>query len=544
MSTPRRTERSRASDPRGLLALEREAAELDASRALGVLRRRWPVVLLVPILFAALGYATSARSDKVYEASAFVVLRATVGDTQFSKITVETDDRVIQTETQVINGSAFVAAVETALGRPADYSAGQVFGTNMIRVTGKGPDGATAAATANAVATRYVAQRREAIVKNLTTAAAVLTARQNAVQGEIDKVNADIAQLFPPTTAVTAQQVASPVLATLQARQSSFLAEQSELRNQLGEIEIAVAVTSGGAEVATPAQVSTDPVAPRPMRSAVLFGMFGVLAGVAAAIALEQLTDVVGRADRFESQLPDVPVLAAVPALGAAHTGVVLLQSPHSGTAEAVRTLRTSLQFLAVDRPLRRIQVTSAAEDEGASVVAANLGVAFAGAGLRVVVLDADLRNPSLHSYFGVDGTRGFTSALVSRGDVGEFLQPVAMQGWLRVLTAGPRPTNPSELLASGGLSHLLAAIEERCDLVIIDSPPVLPYTDAAVIASSVDATVIVARPRESKLTSLRRALRTLRVVESNIAGVVLSELEAPSSGPTRSRRRAVEASA
>jgi non-specific protein-tyrosine kinase len=118
------------------------------------------------------------------------------------------------------------------------------------------------------------------------------------------------------------------------------------------------------------------------------------------------------------------------------------------------------------------------------------------------------------------------------------------MQGWLRVLTAGPRPTNPSELLASGGLSNLLAALEERCDLVIIDSPPVLPYTDAAVVASSVDATILVARPRASKLTSLRRALRTLRVVESNVAGVVLSELEAPVPATSGPRRGAVGATA
>jgi succinoglycan biosynthesis transport protein ExoP len=549
VSTSRRTERAGANETRSLLALEREAAELDASRALGVLRRRWPVVLIVPIVFALLGYVMAAQRDEVYESSAYVVVRSTVGDSQFAQIETANDDRNIQTETQIINGAAFAQSVSATLGRPADYDAGPVFGTSVIRVTGRGPDGATAAATANAVAERYVAQRRESIVKSLTAANAVLSSRVSAVQAEIDQVNTQIAQLsaqlFPPNASTTNPNAAnSPLLSTLQARQASLLTEQSQLRNQLGAIEVSVAVTSGGAQVSAAALPSSDPVAPKPMRSAVLFGMFGVLAGVAAAIALEQLTDVVGRADRFESQLPGVPVLASVPALGAPHTGVLLLQAPQSASAEAVRTLRTSLQFLAIDRPLRRIQVTSATDDEGASVVAANLAVAFAGAGLRVVVLDGDLRDPVLHTSFGVDGMRGFTSALVTRGDIGEFLQPIAMQGWLRVLTAGPRPTNPSELLASGGLSNLLAALEERCDLVIIDSPPVLPYTDAAVVASSVDATILVARPRESKLTSLRRALRTLRVVESNVAGVVLSELEPPvpaSSGP---RRGAVGATA
>ncbi len=534
MPTTRRSERSSTTETRSLLALEREAAELDASRALGVLRRRWPVVLLVPVVFAVLGYAVAAQGEKIYESSAFVVLRSTAGETQFTQIATANEDRDLQTETQIINGAAFSESVGRVLGRPADYDAGAVFGTSVIRITGKGTDAAAAAATANAVADRYVSQRREAIIASLTAANTVLTARVTAVQAEIDQVNAQIAQLFPPG-AVTS--TVSPVLATLQARQASLLEEQSQLRDQLGSIEISIAVTSGGAQVTAPAVPSGEPVAPQPMRTAVLFGMLGVLAGVAAAIALEQMTDVVGRADRFESQQPGVPVLAAVPALGAPHQGVLLLKAPHSASAEAIRTLRTSLQFLAIDRPLRRIQVTSATEDEGASAIAANLAVAFAGAGLRVVVLDGDLRHPHLHTYFGVDGMRGFTSALVSRGDIGEFLQPVAMQGWLRVLTAGPRPTNPSELLASGGLANLLTAIEERCDLVIIDSPPVLPYTDAAVVASFVDATILVARPRESKLTPLRRALRTLRVVESNVAGVVLTELEPPTQTSAAPRR-------
>ena len=527
-----RGERESASELRSLIALEQEAADLDASRALGVLRRRWPVVVLVPLLFAAFGFGWSARRDKVYESSAYVVVRPTAADAQFAQLDTGDPTRELQTDTQLINGAAFGAMVRAKVGGPADYSAGTVFGTSIISITGKGSSGESAAAVANAAAEIYVSQRREQIVTGLTAAAGVLSTRLGALQGELEQVNGQLG------AAVGA------ALSTLQSRQLSLITQVSALRQRESDIEIAIAVTSGGARISGAALPSDSPVAPRPTRSAVLFGMLGALVGVAAAVALEKVTDVLGRADAFERQLPGVPLLASVPALGSPHTGVLLLAASQSASAEAIRTLRTSMQSLALGRPLRRIQVTSASEDEGGSVVAANLAVAFAGAGLRVVVVDADLRRPSLHTYFGVDGQRGFMTVLVGQDELSETLQPIAMQGWLRVLASGPRPTNPSEILASGHLAQLLTNLEERCDLVIIDSPPVLPYTDAAVIASFVDATVLVAQPGRSKVTPLRRALRTLRVVESNVAGVVLSELDQPVASPTRRREASVSANA
>ena len=527
-----RGERSGGADDelRNLLALEQEAADLDASRVVDTLRRRWPIVLLVPLVFGVLGYVWSARSAKVYETSAYIVLRPTAADTKFAPVETGDPDRELQTETQLIDGGAFRAQVDAKLGHVAKYTVAPLFKTSLIAIVGRTTNPQDAADGANAAAELYVSQRRGQLVAGLNAAKEVLTNRVTVLQGELKDVEA--------------QLHASPAAATdtvLLARQRDVATALAGLQDQVSQIDIGVAVTSGGARVSSLAAVPNAEVAPKPRRTAVLLGLLGVLVGLAAAFVVEVLTDALGAADDLERRLYGVQVLATVPGLGASHRGVLLLSAPQSASAEALRGLRTSLQFLGLDRPTRRIQITSALEDEGASVIAANLAVAFAGAGLRVVVVDGDLRKPALHTYFGVDGMRGFTSVLVGQSDIGDALQPIAMQGWLRVLTAGPRPTNPAELLASGHLSRLLVSLEERCDLVIIDSPPVLPYTDAAVIASFVDATVLVASPGSSKLTPVRRAVRRLRLVDAHLAGVVISDLGSPSATQGGRRERKVD---
>ena len=516
MATRTRGDRDNGADElRNLLALEQEAADLDASRVLGTLRRRWPVALLVPVVFAAIGYALSARGDKVYDASAFVVLRPTAADAKFVPVDTGDPDRELQTESQFISGSSFRSQVATKLGRPADYRVDALFKTSVLAIIGTGATPTLASDNANAAAELYVGQRRDQIISGLNAAGGILTNRINALQTELNQVNAQLS--------------ASPKDANdtlLLSRRGDLATQLTGFRDRLSEIEIGVAVTSGGARVSSLALPPDKPVAPKPLRSATLFGLLGLLLGIALAVVIEAVTDDLGPADDLERRLHGVPLLTSVPSLGTAHRGVLLLNASQSASAEAVRTLRTSLQFLGIDRPLRRIQITSPSEDEGASVIAANLAVAFAGAGLRVVIVDGDLRTPAIHSYFGVDGMVGFTTVLVGQRQLDDVLQPIAMQGWLRVLATGPRPTNPSELLASGHLSRLLADLEERCDLVIIDSPPVLPYTDAAVIASLVDTTVVVASAGQSKLTPVLRALRRLRVVEAKVAGVVITNLE------------------
>ena len=510
---------------RDMLALEQEASDLDGTRFLTVLRRRWKVAVAIPILFTVAGYFWAQRQTEQFDASASVILRASVTETLFGTVdTAKDPDRDLRTEAELMTSGSFRDAVDAKLGRTAVYDVAPIAGTDVLSIKGHGSRASDAAGTANAVADYYVAQRRDRLLQDLTLARNTLTSKIAEVQPQLDKVNLDLAQ-----PGAAGDQV-------LLARRLLVTDQLAGYRDKLSGLDIEAAVTTGGARVVAPAAIPGGPVAPRPRRTAAMFFFLGLFVGIVAAQLVDRLADGLDDVDEFEKRLGGVRILANVPNLGSPHRGVMLLGAPQSAAAEAIRSLRTSLQFLALDHKIRRIQVTSSAEDEGATATAANLAVAFAGAGMRVVLVDGDLRQPQLHQYFGLDGSRGFTTVLVGQSPLDSVLQPVAMQGWLRVLPAGPRPSNPAELLASGHLSRLLDELEQRCDIVIIDTPPVLPYTDAAVTAGHVDATVLVASMRSSRLKVIQRALRTLRVVDANVAGVVISQLEEPRSERSEQR--------
>jgi non-specific protein-tyrosine kinase len=202
---------------------------------------------------------------------------------------------------------------------------------------------------------------------------------------------------------------------------------------------------------------------------------------------------------------------------------LVSVAEPTSPPAESYRTLRTSIQFLGLERPLRTLQVTSPAAGEGKTTTLANLAVALARAGQQVVVACCDLRRPRVHEFFGLSNGIGFTNVLLGEAPLSAVLQPVEGVERLAVLASGPLPPNPSELLASRRTADVLAALAGGADVVLVDSPPVLPVTDAAVLAGQVDATVLVATVGDTTRREVARAVEVLRQVGAPLVGTVLN---------------------
>jgi capsular exopolysaccharide synthesis family protein len=169
---------------------------------------------------------------------------------------------------------------------------------------------------------------------------------------------------------------------------------------------------------------------------------------------------------------------------------LVTLANPRSAAAEAYRTLRTNIQLSSIDSPVRALLVTSASADEGKSTTLANLAVAFAQAGQRVVIVDSDLRRPSLHTIFGVANERGLTTMLLE-DDAPAPLVETSVPG-LRLLASGPIPPNPSELLGSKRVEQAIERLRADADLLLFDAPPVLAVSDAAVLSRRVDAAMLI----------------------------------------------------
>lgn len=198
---------------------------------------------------------------------------------------------------------------------------------------------------------------------------------------------------------------------------------------------------------------------------------------------------------------------------------------PKSPAAEAFRLLRTNLQFMGLDTPLKSLLVTSATPGEGKSTVASNLAVSLAHAELNVCLVDADLRRPQLHHLFGADNWRGLTTALVNQKDLEADLQPSQVEG-LTLLTSGPVPPNPAELLGSGRMEQLLRDLEAQFDVVVVDSPPTLAVTDALALAPRVSGVILVVRAGRVGRHQVRRAREALVAVKANLLGVVLDAVK------------------
>ncbi len=200
---------------------------------------------------------------------------------------------------------------------------------------------------------------------------------------------------------------------------------------------------------------------------------------------------------------------------------LITLNDARSSQAEAYRSLRTNLEFSSLDHPIHTLLVTSAAPDEGKSTTLANLGVISAQAGKRVVLLDCDLRRPRLHEFFELSNNVGVTTAILN-AEATLPLQATSVPN-LRVMTSGPLPPNPADLLASARMKALLEQVAADADLVLLDAPPVITVTDAALLAAKVDGVLLVISAGHTKRDHAQRAKDLLAKVNARLVGAVLT---------------------
>lgn len=274
-------------------------------------------------------------------------------------------------------------------------------------------------------------------------------------------------------------------------------------------------------QVIDPAVVPGAPTGPGPSRDLALGIVFGLVVGAALIVLLEVLDRTVKTAEQA-SELTRSPTVGLVPrrrgGLSASSQ-----DSTHDIVTEAYRALRTAVRFLNPDAALRTILVTSASPSDGKTTTAANLAISLARGGERVIVVDADLRRGGLGQFFGVESAVGLTTVLRSQVRLRDALQ--AWEPNLHVLPTGALPANPAELLGSQAMAALLDDLALAADIVVIDSPPVLPVTDAVVLGTRVDGVLIVTRHGKTRRSSVAEATRRIDAVGADVVGVVINGL-------------------
>jgi capsular polysaccharide biosynthesis protein len=318
--------------------------------------------------------------------------------------------------------------------------------TDVIAVSARSTNAKQAARDANVYARSYLEVRRKKSVDDFLSAGKEVQAKVNDLQRQLDTL--------PVTPG------ANP---NLDPQRNSLEQQLAYYRQQLDQLQVSAQVSqSGGGQIVSQAVTPGSPVEPKPRRNAALALALGLLLGVGIAFLREYLDDSIRTKEDVERTTGGLPVVGLIPAVSAwrnhKSTYLVSAAKPTSPPAEAYRTLRTSVQFLSLDRPIRSLLVTSPSKEEGKTTTLANLAVSLAQADQRVILVDCDLRRPRVHEFFGLSNKSGFTSALLGTDTLAEAIQPVKGYPSLAVLASGPPPPDPSELLSFHQTRKLLDA--------------------------------------------------------------------------------------
>jgi len=205
------------------------------------------------------------------------------------------------------------------------------------------------------------------------------------------------------------------------------------------------------------------------------------------------------------------------------HSSLITLSDPRSPAAEAFRTLRTNIYFSGLDRSIQTLLVTSVAPSEGKSTTLANLAVAMAQGDKKTILVDSDLRRPTLHAVFSLNNDAGLTSLFMDvKGPIEPTLKEVGVPN-LQVLTSGPLPPNPAEVLGSQRMLDVIAALKNRADIVLFDAPPIVAVTDAAVLGTRVDGVLLVINAGHTRREHAKRAKAQLEKLNIRVVGAVLN---------------------
>jgi succinoglycan biosynthesis transport protein ExoP len=503
-----------------LLAATESTRSRELADVLRMLKRRWKLVGVVCATFVVAAGVITVLQHRVYEASATLVIESTTANDPFQ----QTQDpygaaqRRVATEAKVVQSDQVQDLVRRKLGTAPSISVMGATDADVITINARSQSARRAAEVANAYASAYVDVKREQGVQGLQAASDQVRGRVNDMQRQIDALDRQV-QSAPPA------ERANLALSVSQQR-TSLLNQQATFRSTLNELQVRIALASGDARVVAPASVPTHAVEPRPIRTTGLALVLGLVSALGLVFVLENLDDRIRSKSDLERVSGGHPVLGLIPSHEADGLPVSLSQ-PASDASEAYRTLRTAVQFMGLDRKLEILQVTSPNPGEGKTTTVVNLGLTLAYAGVRVCLVDCDLRRPRLANAFGLTPSVGFTSVLLGTCTLDDAM--LVSETWgalLSLLPSGPIPPNPSELLSSPRVQKFFDELTQRCDLVIVDTPPALPVSDALAASRLADAVLMVTTANSSTRKGVQRALELMRNVGAPVAGTVLNKAD------------------
>ncbi len=295
------------------------------------------------------------------------------------------------------------------------------------------------------------------------------------------------------------------------------------------EISVIGGIAANGLSVVDQASLPGGPYSPRLVLNIALALFGGIVLGFGAALGLEFFDNTIKTPDQMEALL-GIPVLGLIPVLPSDQSVQSVLEDPHSAVSEAYRSARTALQF-STDRGVpKNFVVTSARPSEGKTTTVTTLARMFGQIGMKILVIDADLRNPSLHKIIGIDNTHGLSNYLTGSAEAESIIRDSGVHN-VSLVSSGPIPPNPAELLSSPKMLTLLTELRDQFDLIIVDSAPVMGLADALLLSSVADGTLIVCSAGETPAETVKAATKRLAMTNSQLLGGILTKFNAQKAG-------------
>ncbi len=491
------------------------------------------LIILGTLLAGGTAFIVSRQMTPIYSASTTLLINQARSPTMANYSDIIASERIAKTYAELLTQRPILEKVMATVGlNEDDFDADSiqvtpVRDTQLIRINVEHASPQIAAQVANTLPQVFIQENEKTQSARFASSKENLSAQLESLNQDIEATQQAIDQLGEPET--SAQQAELTRLKnTLAQYQNSY----ANLLQSYENLRLAEAQSLDTVTVVEPADIPEFPVRPRTKLNTLLAAVVGAMLATGVAFLIEYLDDTVKTPDDLQqlANLSALGVIARIPGEEASER-VVAAHQPRSPISEAYRTLRTNLEFSAVDSGLHTLVVTSGNPQEGKSTTAANLAVVMAQAGKQVILVDADMRRPRVHALFGSSNNYGLTTAIMQGNPSPmEYVQDTDVPN-LRIMTTGPIPPNPAEILGSQRTREVIDHLKEEADLIIFDSPPVLAVTDAAVLSTVVDGVLLVVEVGRTRRDVLYRATDALRRVGGHVLGAALNRVSSKRGG-------------
>jgi succinoglycan biosynthesis transport protein ExoP len=493
----------------------------------------WLIVLSTVIAAGVSYYATSSQ-PKVYAASVKMLVGQSIQSPNPNSGDIFTSQQLALTYIQIAKTAPVLQSTIDALGLKmspdqlnARSNASIIQNTQLIELSVVDTDPARAQALANELAHQLTMQGPASTDADQSKRRDFALKQADDLQRKIEEGQQTIASLQSSIqVTASAREIADKQqqINTLQAQITQWQ------QGYLGLMTFLAPKSPNVLSIVEPASLPQFPIGPNVGMNTLVAASIGLLLAVVGVLLIEYLDDSLKSPEEVTRSL-HLPTIGSIARIGGGEDEkLVAALAPRSSITEAYRVLRTNIQFSSVDRPVKAILVTSPGPTEGKSLMAANLAVVMAQAGLRTILVDGDLRKPSLHRLFGVSNDAGLTNGLIQQSALDGFVRRTGVEN-LRIITTGALPPNPAEVLGSERMRALKTQLESQTDVIILDSPPCLPLTDAAILARLVDGVILVVDCSRTRRELALRAKELIENVGGRILGVVLNRITPRGSG-------------